>query len=143
MRTEFAEFDEALLESSKNRNWLVGGLLVSLAIHGALCGYFYRTNFLPARNLLEERVPTAMFKVKNVDTQPLDKAASVDQTNAAAKPDPDKTDVQLPDEKKSFDQMLEEMRASVAMPDDTSNVLPDNPKVEQTDVTSTLNQIEQ
>ena len=130
MRTEFAEFDEALLESSKNRNWLVVGLLVSLAFHGALCGYFYRTNFLPARNLLEERVPTAMFKIKNVDTQPLDKAASVDQTNPAAKPDPDKTDVQLPDEKKSFDQLLQDVHASAALPDDTLDVLPDKPQVD-------------
>lgn len=130
MRTEFAEFDEALLEGSKNRNWLVVGLMVSLAIHGALCGYFYRTSFLPAKSLLEERVPAAMFKVKSVDTQPLDKAASMDQTNPAAKPDPDKTDVQLPDEKKSFDQLLQDVHASTALPDDTRDVLPDKPQVD-------------
>jgi outer membrane protein OmpA-like peptidoglycan-associated protein len=130
MRTDFAEFDEALLESSKDRNWLLVGLMVSLAIHGALCGYFYRTAFMPTKNLLEERVQTAMFKVKNVDTQPLDKAASADQTNPAAKPDPDKTDVQLPDEKKSFDQLLQDVHASAALPDDTQDVLPDKPQVD-------------
>ncbi len=48
MRTsDYGEFDEALLESSKDRNWLIVGLLVSLAIHGALCGYFYKTMFVP------------------------------------------------------------------------------------------------
>ena len=131
MRTsDFGDFDEALLESSKDRNWLLVGLMISLAIHGALCGYFYRTNFMPAKNLLEERVQTAMFKVKNVDTQPLDKAASADQTNPAAKPDPDKTDVQLPDEKKSFDQLLQDVHASAALPDDTQDVLPDKPQVD-------------
>ena len=130
MRTsDFGDFDEALLESSKDRNWLLVGLMVSLAIHGALCGYFYRTNFMPARNLLEERVQTAMFKVKNVDMQPLDKA-SADQSNPAAKPDPDKTDVQLPDEKKSFDQLLQDVHASASLPDDTQDVLPDKPQVD-------------
>jgi outer membrane protein OmpA-like peptidoglycan-associated protein len=131
MRTsDFGDFDEALLESSKDRNWILVGLMISLAIHGALCGYFYRTNFMPTRNLLEERVQTAMFKVKNVDSQPLDKAASVDQTNPAAKPDPDKTDVQLPDEKKSFDQLLQDVHASAVLPDDTQDVLPDKPQVD-------------
>ena len=63
MRTsDFGDFDEALLESSKNRNWLLVGLMISLAFHGALCGYFYRTNFMPARNLLEERIQTPTFK---------------------------------------------------------------------------------
>ena len=62
--------------------------------------------------------------------------------NPAAKPDPDKTDVQLPDEKKSFDKLLQEVHASAAMPDDTRDVLPDQPKVEQTDVNSVINEIE-
>ena len=56
----------------------------------------------------------------------------MDQNAQAAKPEPDKTDVQLPDEKKSFDKLLEEIHASTAMPDDTSDVLPDNPRVDQT-----------
>src|SRR6266481_4150347 len=127
--SDFRDFDEALLESSKDRNWLFVGLMISLAFHGALCGYFYRTSFMPARNPLEERVQTPMFKVKNVDMQPLDKA-SMDQSNPAAKPDPDKTDVQLPDEKKSFDQLLQDVHASAAMPDDTRDVLPDKPQVD-------------
>jgi outer membrane protein OmpA-like peptidoglycan-associated protein len=141
MRTsDFGDFDEALLESSKDRNWLLVGLMVSLAIHGALCGYFYRTAFMPTKNLLEERVQTAMFKVKNVDMQPLDKA-SQDQSNPAAKPDPDKTDVQLPDEKKSFDQLLQDVHASAALPDDTQDVLPDKPQVDQ-NANSVMKEIE-
>jgi outer membrane protein OmpA-like peptidoglycan-associated protein len=138
--SDFGEFDEALLESSKDRNWLLVGLMISLAFHGALCGYFYRTSFMPAKNLLEERVQTPMFKVKNVDMQPLDKA-SLDQSNPAAKPDPDKTDVQLPDEKKSFDQLLQDVHASAALPDDTRDVLPDKPQVDQ-NASSVMTEIE-
>src|SRR2546425_3402903 len=130
MRTsDLPEFDEALLESSKERNWLLVGLMISLAFHGALCGYFYRTNFIPPKSLLEERVKPPTFKVKSVDMQPLDKS-SLDQLNPAAKPEPDKTDVQLPDEKKSFDQLLQEVHASSALPDDTRDVLPDKPQVD-------------
>jgi outer membrane protein OmpA-like peptidoglycan-associated protein len=140
MRTEFEEFDEALLESSKNRNWLLVGLMISLALHGALCGYFYRTSFMPAKKLMEEPAQTAMFKVKSVDMQPLDKA-SVDQSNPAAKPEPDKTDVQLPDEKKSFDQLLQDVQASTALPDDTRDVLPDKPQVDQ-NANSVMKEIE-
>ena len=88
MRTsDFAEFDEALLEGSKQRNWLFVGLMVSLAIHGALCGYFYRTSFVSTAVPMEPIAQTPMFKVKSVDMQPLDKA-SADQSNPAAKPDP-------------------------------------------------------
>src|SRR6476660_8028926 len=106
MRTsDFVDVDLALVEGSKDRNWLLFGLMASLAIHGALCGYFYRTNFMPLRNPSEAQIQTPTFKVKNVDLQALDKA-STDQLNPAAKPEPDKTDVQLPDEKKSFDQLL-------------------------------------
>jgi hypothetical protein len=130
MRTsDLEDFDEALLESSKERNWLLVGLMISLALHGALCGYFYRTNFIPPKSLLEERVQTPTFKIKSVDMQPLDKA-SLDQLNPAAKPEPDKTDVQLPDDKKSFDQLLQEVHASSALPDDTRDVLPDKPQVD-------------
>lgn len=141
MRTsDFGEFDEALLEGSKNRNWLLVGLMISLAFHGALCGYFYRTSFMPARNPLEERVQTPTFKVKNVDLQALDKP-SVDQSNPAAKPDPAKTDVQLPDEKKSFDQLLQDVHASAALPDDTRDVLPDKPHVDA-NASSVMKEIE-
>src|SRR5689334_3496795 len=103
MRTsEFTDFEEALLEGKKQRNWLFVGLMISLALHGALCGFFYRTNFISTTVPLEQRVQIPTFKVKNVELQTLDKP-SMDNTNPAAKPDPDKTDVQLPDEKKSFD----------------------------------------
>src|SRR4051812_38145955 len=116
MRTsDFDGFDEVLLESSKERNWLLVGLMLSLAFHGALCGYFYRTTFISARNPMEQPTPAPTFKVKSGDLQALEKA-SADQTNAAAKPEPDKTEVQLPDDKKSFDQLLEDVHASVALP---------------------------
>src|SRR5205809_2563763 len=141
MRTSDLDFDEALLESSKERNWLLVGLMISLAFHGALCGYFYRTNVMPSRTLLDERVQPPTFKVKNVDMQPLDKA-SLDQLNPAAKPEPDKTDVQLPDEKKSFDALLQEVQATTAMPDDTQDVLPDKPRVDPAPATSMLNELE-
>ena len=141
MRTsDFTDFDEALLEGSKQRNWLLVGLMISLALHGALCGYFYKTNFMSAPSHLEERVQTPTFKVKSVDMQPLDKP-SADQTNPAAKPDPDKTDVQLPDEKKSFDQLLQDVHASVALPDDTRDVLPDKPQVDE-NANSVMTEIE-
>lgn len=141
MRTsDFVDVDEALLSGSKERNWLLFGLMVSLAIHGALCGYFYRTNFMAPRSLAEERVQTPTFKVKSVDMQPLDKA-SADQLNPAAKPEPDKTDVQLPDDKKSFDQLLQEVHASTALPDDTRDVLPDKPQVDA-NASSVMKEIE-
>jgi outer membrane protein OmpA-like peptidoglycan-associated protein len=70
------------------------------------------------------------FKVRNVDlSSQLDKN-SIDQTNPAAKPEPDKTDVQNPDEKKSFDKLMQDIQSSAAMPDDLQDVLPDKPKVE-------------
>jgi hypothetical protein len=72
-----------------------------------------------------EQTPT--FKVKRVLDSNLDKS-SADQINPAAKPNPDNTDVQLPDEKKSFDKLLEEVQASTALPDDMRDVLPDQPK---------------
>ena len=129
---------EGLLTGSKERSWIWFGLIVSLAIHFALCAYFYRTRFQPVEAAFVEQQQPPMFKVKSVDLgQQLDKG-SVDQTNPAAKPEPDKTDVQLPDEKKSFDKILQDIQASAAMPD----VLPDQPKVEQPDVNSVLTEIE-
>jgi len=141
MRTSEFDFDEALLQGRQQRNWLLVGLMVSLALHGALCGYFYRTNFMPANRLVENRVQVPTFKVKTVEMQPLEKPGA-DQANPAAKPEPDKTDVQLPDEKKSFDQLLDDVHASTALPDDTRDVLPDVPKVEQ-NPDSVMNELEQ
>jgi outer membrane protein OmpA-like peptidoglycan-associated protein len=139
----FADFEEdALLAGSKQRNWLWFGLIVSLALHLALCVYFYRTRFQPTEAVLMDARQAPTFKVKNVDLSPQLDKNSVDQTNPAAKPEPDKTDVQLPDEKKSFDKLLQDVQASVAMPDDMRDVLPDQPKVEQADVNSVLNEIE-
>ena len=135
------DFDEEIWSGSKQRNWLVVGLLASLLLHGVLCAYFYRTRFQPLETLIKPLEQTPTFKVKNVDLQPVDKP-SADQTAQAAKPEPDKTDVQLPDEKKSFDKLLEEVHATTAVPDDTQDVLPDNPKVDPTNTSSILNEIE-
>src|SRR5262245_4389313 len=132
---------EGLLSGSKERNWLWLGLIVSVAIHFALCTYFYRTRFASADTVFAQNEPTPTFKVKRVLDSSLDKSSS-DQLDAAAKPNPDNTDVQLPDEKKSFDKLLEEVQASTALPDDMHDVLPDQPKVDQPDVNSVLNEIE-
>ena len=141
-RIQYSTFDnEADWSGSKQRNWLVLGLAVSLLLHSALCFYFYRTQFQLVDDALKAPEQTATFNVKNVDLQSLDKA-SMDQSQQAAKPEPDKTDVQLPDEKKSFDKLLEEMHATTAVPDDTSDVLPDQPKVEHSNASSILNEIE-
>ena len=142
MRTsEFTDFDVALLQGNKQRNWLFVGLMVSLALHGALCGYFYRTTFLSAPSVNEDRVQVPTFKVRTVEMQPLDKPSAAD-TNPAAKPEPETTNVQLPDEKKSFDQLLDDVHASTALPDDTRDVLPETPKVEQ-NPDSVMTEIEQ
>jgi len=133
--------DDDIWSGSKQRNWLLVGLAVSLLLHAALCGYFYKTRFEPLSATPKAAEQTPTFKVKNVDLQPLDKP-SMDQSAQASKPEPDKTDVQLPDEKKSFDKLLEEVHASTAVPDDTSDVLPDNPKVDQSNASSIMNEIE-
>ena len=142
-RFEAGDFaNPAIWSSGKQRNWLLIGLVLSLFLHGALCFYFYRTNFQPAQPLGFLTANTPTFKVKSVDAEAKLDKTSVDQTAPAAKPNPDQTDVQLPEEKKSFDTLLQEVHASAAMPDDTRDVLPDNPKVEQTDVSSVINEIE-
>ena len=143
--SEFDHFDrfetEGLLAGSKERNWLWLGLIVSLAIHFALCAYFYRTRFAPAEAAFVPSEQTPMFKVRSITNSNLDKS-SADQTNPATKPNPDNTDVQLPDEKKSFDKLLQDVQASAALPDDMKDVLPDQPKVEQPEVNSVVNEIE-
>src|SRR6185436_2538525 len=143
--SDFDDFDrfatEGLLKGSKERSWLWFGLIVSLGLHLALCAYFYRTRFQSVETFVAQNEQTPTFKVKSVSTSDLGKS-SVDQTNPAAKPNPDNTDVQLPDEKKSFDKLLQDVQASAAMPDDTHDVLPDQPKVEQSDVNSEINEIE-
>lgn len=141
-RIQATTFDREMdWAGSRQRNWLLVGLLLSLLLHSALCFYFYRTQFQLVDAALKAPEQTATFTVKSLDAQPLDKA-SMDQTAPAAKPDATKTDVQLPDEKKSFEKLLDEMHASTAMPDDTSDVLPDRPKVDQSNASSILNEIE-
>jgi outer membrane protein OmpA-like peptidoglycan-associated protein len=132
---------EGLLTGTRERNWIWLGLIVSLAIHFALCAYFYRTRFQAADTVFTQRDQTPTFKVRSLVDTGLDKS-SADQTNPAAKPNPDNTDVQLPDEKKSFDKILQDIQATAALPDDTRDVLPDQPKVEQPEVNSVLTEIE-
>ena len=138
---EFGDFGNALLSARKQRSWLWFGFLCSLALHIALCMYFYRTRFQSLDQGAARKEQTPAFKVRSVDlTSQLDKN-SVDQTNPAAKPDPDKPDVQSPDEKQSFDKLLQDIQASSAMPDDLQDVLPDKPKVEP-DASSLMTEIE-
>ena len=143
--SDFEDLDqfetEGLLTGNRERNWLWFGLIVSLAIHFGLCAYFYRTRFQSAETVFTPSEQTPTFKVRSITESNLDKS-SIDQTNSAAKPNPDNTDVQLPDEKKSFDKLLQDVQASAALPDDMRDVLPDQPKVEQPEVNSVLNEIE-
>src|SRR5207247_11421281 len=60
----------------------------------------------------------------------------------AAKTNTANSDAQLPDEKKSVEKLLHDVQASAALPDDMRDVLPDQPKVEQPEVNSVLNEIE-
>jgi outer membrane protein OmpA-like peptidoglycan-associated protein len=144
--SDFEDLDgfetEGLLTGSRERSWLWFGLIVSLGLHLALCAYFYRTRFQSVENLMVQNEQTPTFKVGSISTSDLGKS-SVDQTNPAAKPNPDNTDVQLPDEKKSFDKLLQDIQASAALPDEMRDVLPDQPKVEQPEVNSVLTEIEQ
>lgn len=126
---------------SKPRNWLLVGLIASLALHALLCFFFYRTDLRPATPLGAEQPPPPTFKLTAVNPKPVEQTKALD-TAEAAKPNPDKTKVQLPEEQKSFDKLLQEVHASAAMPDDTRNVLPEKPKVEQTNLNSVINQIE-
>ena len=143
--SDFDDFDrvetEGLLTGSKERSWLWFGLIVSLGLHVALCAYFYRTRFQSVETFVAQNEQTPTFKVKSINASDLGKS-SADQTNPAAKPNPDNTDVQLPDEKKSFDKLLQDVQASAALPDDMKDVLPDQPKVDQPEVNSVLTEIE-
>src|SRR5207244_10036001 len=143
--SNFDDFDrletEGLLTGRKERSWLWFGLVVSLGLHLALCAYFYRTRFQSVETFVAQNEQTPTFKVKSISTSDLGKS-SADQTTQAAKPNPDNTDVQLPDEKKSFDKLLQDIQASAALPDEMRDVLPDQPKVEQPEVNSVLNEID-
>ena len=128
---------------SQPRNWLLLGVLASLLLHASLCFFFYRTSFQPASPLGLEKRPPPVFKVKSVtlDSKPLEQPAAASRAEAA-KPNPDKTSVQLPEDQKSFDKLLQEVHSTAALPDDTRDVLPDKPKVEQTNLNSVINEIE-
>jgi outer membrane protein OmpA-like peptidoglycan-associated protein len=140
--SDFDGFEtEGLLSARKQRSWLWFGLIVSVGLHLALCAYFYRTRFLPFDPKMAQADQTAMFKVRNIDVAPQVDKNSSDQTNPAAKPEPDNSQEQLPDQKKSFDKLLQDIQASAAMPDDLQDVLPDKPKVE-TDASSLMTEIE-
>ena len=139
---EFSEFDtEGLLTASRQRNWLWFGLIVSLTLHLILCTYFYRTRFQSVDAMVLPTPEQPTFKVRNVDLSPQLDKNSIDQSAAAAKPEPDKTDEQLPDERKSFDKLLQDVQASAALPDDMRDVLPDQPKVDP-NVNSIMTEIE-
>src|SRR5216684_5805802 len=146
--TRISDFDdiddierEALLTGSPERSWIWFGLIVSICLHITLCIWFYRTRFMSVESALAEAQPPMTFRVKPVDMSQIDKASG-DQMNPASKPNPDDTKEQQPDEKKSFDKLLQEIQATTAMPDDMSNALPDKPKVDQADVASVMNEIE-
>src|SRR6266566_3947187 len=118
--TRISDFDdiddiehEALLTGSPERSWIWFGLIISLCLHITLCIYFYRTRFQSVDTVFSDVQQPMTFRVKNVDMAQIDKASG-DQINPAAKPNPD----------------------------DTSNVLPDKPKVDQADVASAMNEIE-
>jgi len=146
--TRVSDFDdideiehEALLTGSPERSWIWFGLIMSICLHITLCIWFYRTRFQSVEAVFADAQPPMSFRVKTVDQAQIDKASG-DQVNPASKPNPDDTKEQQPDEKKSFDKLLQEIQATTQMPDDMSNALPDKPKVEQADVASVMNEIE-
>src|SRR2546427_327330 len=84
--SDFDSFEtQGLLSGSKERSWIWFGLIVSLAIHFALCAYFYRTRFAPTEAAFVQNEQTPMFKVRSITESNLDKS-SADQTNQAAEP---------------------------------------------------------
>src|ERR1700736_4755746 len=143
--SDFDEIDEieheALLTGSPERSWIWFGLIISLCLHVTLCIWFYRTRVAGVETEFADTQPPMMFRVKPVDLSQLDKVSG-DQTNPAAKPNPDDTKQEQPDEKKSFDKLLQEIQATTQMPDDISNALPEKPRVDPADVTSVMSEIE-
>jgi outer membrane protein OmpA-like peptidoglycan-associated protein len=143
--SDFDDIDEieheALLTGTPERSWIWFGLIASLCLHIGLCIWFYRMRVASVETVFADTQPPMTFRVKPVDLSQLDKVSG-DQINPASKPNPDDAKEQQPDEKKSFDKLLQEIQATTQMPDDMSNALPDKPKVEQADVTSVMNEIE-
>ena len=146
--TRVSDFDdideiehEALLTGSPERSWIWFGLIMSIVIHISLCIWFYRTRFMSVETVFADTQPPMTFRVKPVDMTQIDKA-SADQIGPAAKPNPDDTKDERPDQQKAFDKLLQEIQATTQMPDEMNNVLPDKPKVDQADVSSVMNEIE-
>lgn len=143
MRTsdyELGDFGSALLAARKQRNWLWFGFLMSLTVHLLLCAWFYRTRFQAGEVAAAPPEPPTFHMQTRSFNENVDKN-SMDDTEAAAKPNPDETKDQQPDEKKSFDKLLQDVQASAAMPDDMKDVLPDKPKVDP-DAQSVMTEIE-
>src|SRR5438046_9899837 len=86
---------EGLLTVRKKRYWLWLVLIVSLAIHFALCTYFYRTRFASADAVFAQNEQTPTFKVKRVLDSNLDKS-STDQFNRPPNPNLTKPTCQFP-----------------------------------------------
>ena len=93
--TRVSDFDdiddiehEALLTGTPERSWIWFGLIVSLLLHITLCVYFYRTRFMSVETVFSDAQPPMTFRVKPVDMSQIDKASG-DQTNPAAKPNPE------------------------------------------------------
>src|SRR2546423_9111129 len=143
--SDFGDIDdierEALLTGSPERSWIWFGLIVSLCLHITLCIWFYRTRFLSVETVFKDMQQPMTFRVKPVDMSQIDKARG-DLTNPASKPNPDDAKEQQPEERKSFDKLLQEIQATTQMPDELNNVLPEKPKVDQADVASVMNEIE-
>jgi hypothetical protein len=131
---------EGLLSGSKERSWLWFGLIISLRFtsRSALIFTGRVFNRWKAWLLKMSRRPRSRSEHQHVG--PRQEQCRSDKSSA--KPNPDNTDVQLPDEKKSFDKLLQDIQASAALPDDMRDVLPDQPKVEQPEVNSVLTEIE-
>src|ERR1700732_4035037 len=87
---------EALLTGSPERSWIWFGLIVSLCLHITLCIYFYRTRVGAVETVFKDLQQPMTFRVKPVDLSQIDKASG-DQTNPAAKPNPDDPKEQQPD----------------------------------------------
>src|SRR5438067_13251926 len=96
--SEFEDFDqletEGLLTGSRERSWIWFGLVVSLAIHFALCAYFYRTRFASTEALFAPSEQTPAFKVRSITDSNVDKR-SADEANHATKANQDSTVVKL------------------------------------------------
>src|ERR1043165_5677003 len=87
--SDFDEFDrsetEGLLTGSKERSWLWFGLVVSLAIHFALCAYFYRTRFQSVETFVAQSEQTPTFKVKSINASPRQEHLRKDKTSPETK----------------------------------------------------------